>query len=111
MKVKGICPSPALWLISAISINPMDNQLEEADVLQLPADHITAPKGSFPTGEAMPEETGCGVFHQRNPQARIGVPGGALGESLLAFLSAQQLELLVVPAGGRKGFTPLCSLI
>lgn len=61
MKVKGICPIPALWLISAISIDPMDNQLEEADVLQLPAEHITAPKGSFPTGEAMPKETGCGA--------------------------------------------------
>lgn len=102
MKVKGTCPSPALWLISAIPITLMDNQLEEADVLQLPAEHITAPKGFFPTGGAMAKETGCGVFHQRNLQAGTGVPGGTLGQFLLAFLSAQHLELLVVPAGGKR---------
>lgn len=85
IKVKGIHPNPALWLISAISINP--------SVLQLPAVHITAPKGSFPTGEAMPKQAGCGAFHHRKLQAGTGLPGETLGTFLLPFPSVQHLEL------------------
>lgn len=84
----------------------MDNQLEEVNVLQLPADPITATKGSFPIGKAMPMEIGCGaqvwVFHQGNLQAGVRLPEGNLGPFLLAFRSVKHPELLLMSAGARR---------
>ena len=84
----------------------MDNQLEEDNVLQLPAHHFTATKGSFPTGKAMPMETGGGgqvwAFHQGNLQAGVRLLEGTLGPFLLAFRNVKHPELPSMPAGARR---------
>lgn len=84
------------------NIHPMGNQLEEAYVLRLPANHITATKVSFPIGKAMSMETGCGdqvwALHQGNLQAGVWLPTGTLGPFLLAFRNVKHPKLPLLPA-------------